>query len=156
MTHRYNLSFRDWSDEKSTTSVNIAPITVGTIVAILAEITAYRSAVEGITIGVASDDEIIMDDTVISADRPDSPLAQREVKWLVRYHGVDNNKKWQMEIPTADLAADGRLIPGSDFADLTEAGMAAFVTAFQTLVRPPDSDTSLVVIDSVQFVGRNL
>lgn len=156
MPHFYDLTFRDWSNEPTTSQVNIAPITVGTIVAVLAEITAYRTAVEGIVIGETASDKIVMDSTTYSAAAADSPLAQRENKWLVRYHGVDNNKKWQVEIGTADLAADGRLIPNSDFADLTEAGMAAFKTAFEALVRPPDSDTSLVVIDSVQFVGRNI
>jgi hypothetical protein len=156
MSHMYDLQFRDWSDELSTVQVHITPITVVTIVAELVIIAALRTAIEGITIGVASRDKIIMDDTIISAARPASPLAQREVKWLVRYHGVDNNKKWTCEIPTADLSLAGVLVPGSDFADLTVSPMSDFVTAFQTAVRPPDSDTSLVVVDSVQFVGRNI
>jgi len=69
---------------------------------------------------------------------------------------VDNNKKWTCEIPTADLALTDVVIPGTDFADLAVGAMATFVSAFETTVRPPDSDTSLVVVDSVQFVGRNL
>jgi len=156
LSHKYDLQFRDWSDELSTMEVHITPITVVTIVAELVLIAALRTATEAITIGVASRDKIIMDDTIISAARPATPLAQRENKWFVRYHGVDNNKNWSCEIPTADLSLAGVLIPGSDFADLTVSPMSGFVTAFEAVVRPPDSDTSLVVVDSVQFVGRNL
>jgi len=156
MPHLYDLQFRDFSDEISTHQVNISPITVGTIVAELAEIAAYRSAVEGITLGIAARDKIIMDDTLISAARPVSAVAQREMKWLVRYHGVTDGKKWTCEIPTADLTLANILVPGTDIMDLTQAQAATWKTAFETMVRPPGDDTQLVVVDQVVFVGRNL
>jgi len=158
MPHYYDLQFRDWSDELSTVQFNITPITVVTIVAELVGLAALRTAVENITVGIASRDKIIMDDTIISADRPATPLAQRENKWLVRYHSVGTNKKFTLEVPTADLSLAGVMIPGSDFADLTVSPMSDFVTAFETWVRPPDdpAGTVLCVVDSVQFVGRNL
>lgn len=156
MPHFYDVQFRDYSDETSTHQVNISPITIGTIVAILAEIAAYRAATEGITLGVVSRDKIVMDDTLISAARPASAFAQRELKWLVQYHGVDNGKTWSCEIPTPDLSDPDVLVAGTDIADLTFPAMATWKTAFETLVRPPDSDTSLVVVDQVVLVGRNL
>jgi len=156
MPHWIDITYRDYSDELSTAQFNVSPITVGTIVALLVEFAALRAAVDGITLGVQAANAIVMDKTVVSAARPTSPVAQREMKWLVRYHGVDDGKKWSVEIPTPDITLTDILIPGTDLADLTQAQMAAFVTAFETTVRPPGNDTSLVVVDSVTLVGRNL
>ena len=156
MPHWLDLSYRDYSDELSSCTFNVSPITVGTITALLVEFAALRSAVDAIVLGVRASDTVVMDKTVGSAARPASAVAQRELKWLVRYHGVDDGKKWSCEIPTPDITLTDVLIPGTDIADLTQTQIAAFVTAFETTVRPPGNDTSLVVVDQIVLVGRNL
>ena len=108
----------------------------------------------GITLGVLATDQWVGDRTIISSNVPASALAQREIKWLVQYHGNTTGKKFTCEIPTADL--EGRVLPGTDLADLTNTEMAAFVTAFQTIARSPDSDQETVTIDAVRVVGRNI
>lgn len=159
MTSTYDLTFKDWSDESSTASFPMTTLTAINITAELIEVGALRDATIAITHGTGWKDKFINNAQILNADLPTTPLAQRENKWLVRYHGVDNDKKWSLEIPCAALLSptdENRLLPGSDFADLTQTEMAAFVSAFETTVRPPDSNTSLVVVDSIQFVGRNL
>jgi hypothetical protein len=156
MPHWIDLQYRDYSDELSSCTFNVSPITVGTITALLAEFASLRSATDAIVLGVRASDTVVMDKTVGSASRPTSAVAQRELKWLVRYHGVDDGKKWTCEIPTPDITLTDVLIPGTDIVDLTQTEMAAFVTAFETAVRPPGNDTSLVVIDQIVLVGRNL
>jgi len=156
MAHWLDLQYRDYSDELSNCTFNVSPITVGTITALLIEFAALRAAVDAIVLGVRASDTVVMDKTVGSGARPASPVAQRELKWLVRYHGVDDGKKWSCEIPTPDITLTDVLIPGTDIADLTVSPMSTFVTAFETTVRPPGDDTQIVVVDSVTLVGRNI
>lgn len=157
MPHFYDIQYRDFSDELSTVQFPIGPITVVTIVAELVELAALRAAVAGITLGVQAADTIIMDKTIISAARPASENAQRERKWLVNYHGNTSNTKGTLTIPTAALI--GRIIPGTDLADLTEASMATFVTAFNATVLKQYAagvgGVETVTLDKVTAVGRN-
>lgn len=78
-------------------------------------------------------------------------LAQRENKWLIRYRDEVANKNYRAELGTADLS----LLTVDDFLDiLTPASPGAdFVAAFQDLVRSDDGNA--VVVQSIQFVGRN-
>jgi hypothetical protein len=85
-----------------------------------------------------------------SGSAPSDPVAQREVKWLVRYHDAAG-RKYSVEIPTADLSL---LDTDSEFLDLAATYPAAFKTAFEDVVVSPADDGSAVTIDSIQFVGR--
>ena len=78
-----------------------------------------------------------------------NPEAQRENKWLVRYHDTAG-ALYSIEIPTAKLSL---LDAGTEFLDLTGTEAAAFVTAFQAGAVSP-TDGSAVTVDSIQFVGR--
>jgi len=80
------------------------------------------------------------------------PLAQRENKWLCRYHGATLLQKFSVSIPTADLSLH---MPNSEFLDLTGGPGATFKTAFEALVKSPNDGAEAVILDSVQFVGRN-
>lgn len=155
MPHYVSWSLRDYSGETSPFRVNSGAITAISIGGFLTAIGTGRTAVEGITLGIVAKESWVGDATDLSAAVPTDPNAQVERKWLVRYHDTVTQKKYRSEIPTAELAT-GRLLPASDFADLTEAGMLAFVTWFNGFARSPDSDTNAVVIDSIQHVGRNI
>jgi len=159
MPHFYDVTLRDYSKELSTVQYPISPITVITIEAELVLLTALRTATEGITLGTTAKDKIIMDETIYSGSSPTDENAQRERKWLVRYHGVTSGKKYTLTVPTADL--DGNLVPGTDIADLVNSeAMAAFVTAFQNGVSAPYSagvaGVETVLVDEIVHVGRNL
>lgn len=153
--HYSIFQFRDWGRELSNVKIYNGPITAGTLPGFLTSFGGMRTALEGITLGIASNESWVGDSTVLSAATPASQGAQREKKWLVRYHDTVTNKKYQLEIPTADEIGVA-LLPNSDFADLTVTPMSTFVTAFNAFARNPDNDANAVVIDSVQFVGRNL
>lgn len=156
MANHYSLfQFRDWGKELSTVKIYNGAITAVSIAGFLTAFGAMRAAIEGITLGVASQEGWVGDSTILSAALPASQAAQRESKWLVRYHNTVTNKPHTLEIPTADLVGV-TLLAGSDFADLTVAPMSTFVSNFNSFARGPDSDVDAVVVDSVQFVGRNI
>lgn len=155
----YDLTFKDWSDESSVVQVFVSPLTALDITAELIGIAALRDSIKAICSGVAWKDRVVNGAQILDGTLPTTPLAQRENKWLVRYHGDDSGKKYSLEIPTAALVTSGgdsRLVPGSDFADLTQTEIAAFVGLFHTWARNPDSGTETNTVDSIQFVGRDL
>jgi len=154
MTHKAIFQLLDYSNEKSTTTVYVGPITAGTIAGFLTQFGALRTAIEGITRGVVSKESWVGDDTPLSSTPPTDEEAQREDKWLVRYVGDTSEKVYTLEIATS--LRTGQMLPMSDFADLTSTEMAAFVAAFEAIARTPDDDTETVTVQSIQFVGRNL
>lgn len=147
-------------------SLNTGEVTAVSLPGLLTEVGALRSAIEGITLGVVASESLTVFDTQLSSTPPSDPHAQVERAWLVRY--TDNqqffdppinaipNEGYQqvftVTIPTADIAAAGRLVPGTDLANLTEAGMAAFVSAFETTARSPYGGTVNVL--EIRHVGR--
>ena len=80
------------------------------------------------------------------------PLAQRENKWLCRYHDATDFTKYQVSFGTADLSKHKA---NSEFVDLTAGDGQAFKTAFEAVVKAPADAAHAVVLDSIQFVGRN-
>lgn len=155
MADHYSVfQFRDRSGELSNVKMFNGAITAASLPGFLTQFGQMRAALEAITLGIASQETWVGDSTVLSAALPASDIAQRESKWLVRYHDNVTQKKYQLEIPTADL--NGRLLPLSDFGDPANAEIAAFITLFNAFARSPDSDTNAVLFDSIQHVGRNL
>lgn len=152
--HKSIFTLLDYSDEKSSVNIYNGAITAVSIGGFLTQFGEMRTALEGITLGTMHQEQWIGDVTLLSNARPASPVAQRESKFLVRYHNVVTGKKFTLEIPTADLT--GRVVAGTDRALLTETNMAAFVTAFNAFARSPENDTDAVVIDDILVVGRNL
>lgn len=144
----------DYSNEKSSFEVFVGDITAVSIAGFLTDFGALRDAIEDITLGVVNKEQWIGDRTLLSNTPPADPLAQRENKWRVTYTGDTSGKLYSLEIATAELAG-GHLLANSDFADLTETDMMAFVDAFETIARTPDDDTETVTVVSIQFVGRN-
>jgi len=152
--HTLARQYRDFSAELSTARVYVPAMTALTIAGLLPQFAAYEITLDNITLGVAAQSVITLDRTVISAGLPASAFAQREMKWLVHYHSATLGTKFTMEIPTADPA--GRLIPGTDRMDLTEANALAWKTSFEVIAVSPDDDTDQCVVDFVELVGRNL
>lgn len=156
MPAHYSIwQFRDFGKETSNVKIYNGAITAVSLPGFLTAFGNMRAALEGITLGIASQESWVGDITVISAASPTNQEAQREKKWLGRYHDTVTQKKYTFEVPTADLTAVA-LLANSDFADLAVAPMSTFVTQFNAFARSPDSDTNAVVLDSMQFVGRNL
>lgn len=140
--------------ETSNWGVAITTLTAANLVAKTALISALETAVTGLVIGNLTKDETVVNRITFTPGPASSPLAQRENKWLVRYHDASNSKKFRVSIPTADLTL---LLPHSEFIDITTAATPGkvFVDAFEAIVVSPDDDSHTTQVDSIQFVGRN-
>jgi len=157
---RINVSYNDntlnqktGKPENAGFSFNIATLTAGNIVAQLGLWTTFRSAISDIILGLERQESVVALYSNASNSRPSDVHAQRENKWLCRYHDTVNSKGYDFSIPTADIE---QLPDGSEFLDLTSLTGAAFKSAFEALVVSPYDPAHSVVLDSVQFVGRNL
>lgn len=163
----FTLSMLDYSREKSAFSVETGNVTAVSLPGLLTEISNFRAAVDGICLGVQSDEALRAYANDLSNTPPTDANAQIERAWLVTFednlpffddpvNSIPNEgfgRLFTVTIPTADIAAAGRLAPNSDEAVLTESGMAAFVTAFEAMARSPYGGTVNVI--SVRHVGRN-
>lgn len=146
----YIRSMLDYDNETTTFRVTTAQLTAANIDNQIVLNTALGVAIVGITRGAVS--KIVYSNEIATPNVCDDPLAQRENKWLIRYHDAVNNKKYRVELGTADLTV---LDPNNrGYAHIGDAGpVDAFVAAFEDYVLSDDGNA--VEIDSIQFVGRN-
>lgn len=149
----YSNTRNDYSDEKSSWGVAIVTLTAANVAAQQTLLDALTTATDGIVLTSSVKEETVYKRTPHAGAQPTDSAAQRENKWLVRYVGDATFKKFQVEIPGADLSLLSTA-PQTDFADLDGAEMAAFVTAFEAVVRSPNDPTETVTVSSIQFVGR--
>jgi len=144
---KYKLSIRDNSRELSRSDFNIDPIDVSNIGDIFTAIGAFRTAVEGITLGVMAKESVVMDETNLSALSPTNPLAQRGIKWACQYADVTEYFDIANAIPnagfqqiftntlgTADLSL---LANGEEELNLAAGPGLALKTAFDALIKSP-------------------
>lgn len=145
---KLNIPVTDYSNEASAASLPvddaIADLTI----------TALFTAVDGVIIG-----NIGQSTLNLSTPKDAGPggaaankFAQRELKWLCRYHDATTNKKYTLEIPCADAAL---LTGNTDFMDLGAGAGAQLKTDFDAAVVAPLTGNA-TVLDSVQLVGRNI
>lgn len=88
-------------------------------------------------------------------DKASSASAQRENKLLIRYHGVTSLQKFTAAIPTINLPVLVFLTEANDFVNMTTpAAIATLVTQWQAFVTNPN-DGNAVIVDSLEFIGRN-
>lgn len=164
MPGRLSFSMLDYSREKSSFSMATGAVTAGTLPGLLTEIGTLRAAIEGITLGVVSDESLSVFNTNLSNTPAASELAQVESAWLVLYednlpffddpvNAIPNEgfgRLFTLTIPTADIV--GRLVANSDEAAFAGA-INTFITAFETTARSPYGGT--VNVTKITFVGRN-
>lgn len=163
-----SFTLYDGSRETSSFGFATAAITAVSIAGALTQFGALRTAVEGITNGAVVAEALYVNRTKF----PEPAIAtvadaMRETKWLVHYtdtleyfddpvNSIPNagyGKSFTVEIPTADRSLV-TMISGTDDADITVGPMAAFVTAFEALVRSPYNGT--VEVTRIEQVGRNV
>jgi len=139
--------------ESATMEVAVATITAGNLVAQTALHDALIDAIDDLIIGVEAKRALIANRTLLSGLPASDPLAQKENRWLVRYHSSTDFQKFVVSIATADLTL---LADGNEFLDITTVASPglAFKTAFEAVVRDPNDVAQSVVVDSVQFVAR--
>lgn len=156
------IGFRDYSDEIGTAQFNTLKLTAGNLAAQQALFVTLQGAVDAITRGALADLALQVI-TPGSSILPTDEEAQVEKTWLILY--ADNQtfldpgtdlvpnpgfgKIFQANWPTA--LYDTHLLPSSDFADLAETDVAAFVAAFEDLIISPYGGT--VTVLSMQVAG---
>lgn len=140
--------------EPETTSFNVPVITLtpANVAATVTLMGNLASAIAAVTLGNFLKNEVQYARNLLAVGPAASNLAQRENKWLMRYHDATTYQKFQVSVGTADLS----ILPNNEeFLDLADAGVgAALKTAFEAVVVSPADASHSVVLDSVQFVGR--
>lgn len=155
----FNLKINDetvrenGSVESSSTSLPIITLTPANVAANETLVGNLRTALQGLILGQQAQATIIYNRTEVSADPAASALAQRENKWLCRYHDATTNQNFQASFGTADLT---KKVTNKEYVDLSAGAGLAFKTAFEAIVVSPADASHSVVLDSVTFVGRNL
>lgn len=155
----------DFDRESGSTNIQTGAVTAVSLPGLLTQIGALRTAIEGITVGVVSGESLYAFRTRLSNTPPSDPNAQRERVWVVHYedttaffddpvNAIPNagfGKNFTVAIPTADFSGT-RLLANSEDADLTEASIAAFVTAFEAMARSPYGGA--VNVTRIEAAGR--
>jgi hypothetical protein len=138
--------------ESTSASFPIITLTAANLVATETLVGNLENAIADIVIGQLAKTEYTLNRLKISDDAAGDVAAQRENKWLMRYHGNNLKEKFRISLGTADL----QVLPNhSEFLDLTADPGLALKTAFEAVVRSPGDAAETVTLDSVQFVGRN-
>lgn len=147
-----NTLTKNGTPEHAAFEIPVTTLNAGNVAAQTTLIAALKAAILPIILGNVRQEKITLIRTIPSESRPANTLAQRENKWLLRAHGTTTFDKFSASIPTSDLA----LLPdGSEFLDLAGTEGAALKAAFDAVARNPHDQSELLVLDSVQFVGRN-
>lgn len=148
-----NTATKTGKPETASAEVAITTITPANQAAVETAWGNLLTAMAGIVIGRFVKNQVTLARNVTGAQIPATDgLAQRENKWLARYHDNTTFQNFQVSIPTADLSLHK---PNSEFVDLTVDPGLAFKTAFEAVVVSPDDSSHSVTLDSLQFVGRN-
>lgn len=150
--HYGTFSVLDYSEEVSSFRFNFGAITAVSLPGFLTNFGALRTALGNIITGTIQKEAWVGDSTVLSNVPPADTNAQVELKFLLTYEGDTSKKKFRNEIPTPDTS---KVIAGTDQVDMADADVAAYVTAFETIARTPDSDTETVTVLDMRLVGRN-
>lgn len=157
------LTIEDYSHEKSGMSINIGPLTAANFTAVRDAIDDLKAVMPNLILGEirkTNINEVFVESVAAVAD----VNAQRERKWLVTYRDetqfldvantINNTgfgQIYNVEVPTADLAL---LDDESDELDLSIAGVAAWITAFEAVQNSPTGGDVINVI-SIKHVGRS-
>jgi len=153
MPSKGTIKINDYTPEPSTVTAQGLTLTAANFDAVVSAWTDFRAGVGGITRGLIISHQIGNPVQVIANGKAPAadPEAQREEKWLVRYHGATTGLPHRMELPCADMQY---LDPNNrGFADPDDPAVAAFIGYFEVFVK--EDDGSAVVVDSIAHLGAN-
>lgn len=153
----FEISFRDKSDSIGTMRCYalLTDVDGGNYEDNNTAAAAFVAALDAATLGVVARWQYQNEHIVNPVSIPSSASAQRENKLLVRFHDVTTLAKNTFTIPTIDLPNLVFETDAKDFVSKSSpAAIATLVTQIQTFVTSP-TDGNLVIVDSLEFVGRN-
>jgi hypothetical protein len=150
----------DYNGETSAMDFFIGEVTMVNYGDVIAMIGAVRTAIEGITLGVMQQEQLLAVNTTLSGDSATDTAAQVELAWRVYYVditpeigvGVSNPEYGELryrELPCADTS---KLLAGSDLADPANVDVAAFITEFETSITSKTGQA--IEVQYIQLVGR--
>jgi len=162
-----SIGFLDYSEEKAISMVHVGGVTAVSIAGLLADIAAYVATVDAITLGTLTFDSLQAYRTPRGSEAPADVNAQRERAFRVFYtdnlpffddplNAIPNagfGQIFRFDIPTANFELAGVFPLNTDQADLAQAQIAAFVTAFETMARSPYGGT--VTVTKIVGTGAN-
>lgn len=138
--------------QTTSTVVPITTLTAANVVAQLALVDTLITATNSIILGNLYKEDVNWSTIMLNALTPATEQeAQREKKWLVRYHDSSSYENFQISIGTADWS----LLPDhEEFLDLTAGVGLAWKTAAEAIMKSPSDPTHTIEVDSIQKVGR--
>lgn len=162
-----SYQFIDTKGKTGSTNVQTGAVTAVSLPGLLTQIGTLRSALAGITLGTISQESLYVFRTRLSNEWASDVSARRERTFIVHYEDVTQffddpvnsipnegfGKNFTVSIPTADLGND-HMQPNSDLADLANEDMAAFVAAFEAVVKSPYGGA--VNVTYIEAGGANL
>lgn len=155
MPDKARIGRRDYSRELSSMDINIVDLTAANLAAQQALLTALQAAATNMVRGIPAFVEAVIIDNGSSTPPTDETI-QNETGWLIIYAdnqafldpGTDTvpnpgfGEVYQLYWPCANYT--DHLVDGQDVADLAQADIAAFVTAFEAYQRSPYGGTITV------------
>ncbi len=146
------ITYLDYSGETSTTEWDVTQMTAANLVTVQGDLSDLVIAIDGISLATIARERRILENLFLANNKPASVDAQREKKWLVRYEDAVTHLIYRSEIPGADLSL---LDTNSDMADLSTAAFVAFIAAFEAVVKAPNTQNAVNILD-VEFVGKRI
>jgi len=147
--HYYQFDVLDYSEETSGSKVHFGVVNIVNFGVVLGMIGSLRTAITNLTKGVLRKDMWVGDSDVYTNTPPVDPTAQVELALRFKYEGATSKKQYRIHVPCADAAV---CLPNSDEVDLAHTDVAAFVTAFEALVKSPDDEAEAVLITGMNIV----
>jgi hypothetical protein len=147
----YSRTLKDYDGETTSHRLRIPEINAGNMATIVTLTANYGAAVNDMTLGSLQNLRY-GNETIANSPAPTDPYAQRELSWFVSYVDDVTGKPYHVNIGTPDLSL---LDPDNKgYADMSNADVIAFVTAFEALAVSEAGNT--VTVQSIKLVGRSL
>jgi len=151
VTGKYSRTLLDFDSEKTVFEVSAPVLTAANFDAQATLRAALGTAIANITLGTLN--QAVFGNVDFQTNTPPaSEIAQRESRWLIRYVDDVTQTLYHVTLGTADLV-DHMSASAKGFADLADADVAAFVTAFEAYVLSPVGNA--VTIQDIMHVGSN-
>lgn len=142
---RVTRQYIDTSKERPSVSFRIADLT-GDISAELTAITTFLNSLEALTLLAPVKTDIVASTQQHAWTLPSSHLAQKEIAAIIHYHDDVTGRGFHYTIPGIDTTF---LLDNSDFFDLADTTVAAFVTNFEAVVVSIEGNP--VTVDSIEL-----
>lgn len=159
MPSRVILNFADYGNEAhpngetSHVAFEGVALTAGNFAAQTALMDTLVAATAAIQEGVLVEDKRMYNYWDVAPGPATAKSAQRERKWLLRFHDDVSHEKFKSEVPCGDSSL---LKDHSEQMDLAAGAGLAFKNAFEAFVVSPVNPAHAVILDSATLVGRNL